>query len=74
LKDFLHRETLGFTKHDELLSGMIREGMTTREVALQRLERDNTISQPFLVELLEKLGLSFHDLDVALREYKRARE
>jgi hypothetical protein len=73
LKDFLHRETLGFTKHDELLSGMIREGMATREVALQRLESDNTISQEFLVELLDKLGLSFYDLDVALREYKRAR-
>jgi hypothetical protein len=73
LKDFLHRETLGFTKHDELLSGRIREGMVTREVALQRLESDNTISQQFLIELLNRLGLSFYDLDVALREYKRAR-
>ncbi len=73
LKDFLHRETLGFTKHDELLSGMIREGMATREVALQRLESDNTISQPFLIELLDKLGLRFYELDAALREYERAR-
>jgi hypothetical protein len=71
LKDFLYRETLGFTKHDELLSGMIREEMTTREEALRRLERDNTISQQFLSGLLDRLGLSFYDLDIALKEYRR---
>ncbi len=47
--------------------------MATREVALQRLESDNTISQPFLIELLDKLGLRFYELDAALREYERAR-
>jgi len=71
LKNYLYRETLGFTKHDELLSGMIRKGMITREDALRRLENDTVISQQFLIELLDELELSFHDLDVALKEYKR---
>jgi hypothetical protein len=73
LKQYLYRETLGFTKNDELLSGIIREGMITREEALRRLESDNMISQQFLIGLFDKWGLSFRDLDVALKEYKRVR-
>lgn len=71
LKQYLYRETLGFTKNDELLSGMIREGMITREEALRRLESENMISHRFLIGLLDEWGLSFRDLDVALKEYKR---
>jgi hypothetical protein len=73
LKNCLYGETLGFTKHDELLSGMIRRGIMTREDALRRLESDNTVSQQFLTELLDELGLNFNDLDTALQKYKRTK-
>lgn len=71
LKDHLYGETLGFTKNDELLSGMIREGMITRECALKRLENDNYLSRRFLTEFLPELGLEVHDLNVALAEYRK---
>ena len=74
LKQYLYRETLGFTKNDELLSGMIRDDMITREDALKRLENDNIISQQFLIALLDEWGLNFSDLDIALREYKKMSE
>lgn len=71
LKQYLYRETLGFTKNDELLSGMIRDNMITREDALKRVENDNIISQQFLISFLDELGLNFSALDIALREYKK---
>lgn len=71
LKNYLYRETLGFTKHDELLSTMIRRNLITRGDALTRLKHDNVISQQFLAEFVDELGLNFSDLDAALQEYKR---
>jgi len=71
LKQYLYKETLGFTKNDVLLSSMIREDMISRENALKRLETENIISQQLLIELFDELGLSFHDLDIALRRYKK---
>jgi len=72
LRQYLYLETLGFTKNDELISGMVRENMMTREEGLRRLENDNIISQEFLAGLLDELGLDFADLNVALREYKKS--
>ena len=71
LKDYLYGKTLAFTKNDELLSGMIREGMITREGALKRLENDDYLSKQFLTEFLRELGLELHGLDVALAEYQK---
>jgi hypothetical protein len=72
LKNYLYKHTLGFTKHDELLSGMIRRGLMTRQEALQRLERDNQISKPFLQNLFRDLKLNFGDLENALENYQAA--
>lgn len=69
LRQYLYRETLGFTKNDELLSRMIRENIITRENALKRLENENVIPHQFLTAFLDELGLDFTDLDMALREY-----
>lgn len=71
LKQYLYRETLGFTKNDELLSGMIRENMITREEALKRLEHDNIISRKFLADFLAELGIEIQELDIALSNYKK---
>jgi glucosamine--fructose-6-phosphate aminotransferase (isomerizing) len=66
LKNFLYLRMLGFTKHDELLSGMVRRGLIAREEALERLTSDNVISDQFVAELLVQLGLSFGELQTAL--------
>jgi tRNA(Ile)-lysidine synthase TilS/MesJ len=72
LKQYLYMRMLGFTKNDEILSGMIKENMITREEALTRLESENAISQKFLAEFLDELGVSFSDLDISLKEYEKA--
>lgn len=71
LREYLYRETLGFTKNDELLSSMIRENMITREEALKRLEDENVISEQFLTAFFDELGLNFSDLVIALSEYRK---
>jgi hypothetical protein len=71
LRQYLYRETLGFTKNDGILSRMIRENMMTREEALKRLENENQISEQFLTAFLDELGLNFSDLVIALREYRK---
>jgi hypothetical protein len=71
LKDHLYGATLGFTKNDELLSGMIREGMIARHEALERLRDDDHLSRQFLEEFLLELGIEPHDLDAALARYRK---
>jgi len=57
LKNACYQRTLGFTKNDELVSGMVRRGSMTREQALRRLDRDNCIPEEFLAEFFAELGL-----------------
>jgi hypothetical protein len=50
--------TLGFTKNNDLISGLIRRGIiTSRDEALARLERDNVFDDDALRELLDEIGL-----------------
>ncbi|MFW6116911.1 MAG: hypothetical protein ACOC6F_04210 [bacterium] len=67
LKNYLYGRTAGFTKHDELLSGMIREGMIDRPEALRRVANENVSSERFLVGFLGELGLDRDRLENALR-------
>ena len=63
LKEFLYRETLGFTKNDELLSGMVRAGMIDREEAMRRLEYANdNLPENYLGEFVKQYGLRLSDL------------
>ena len=57
LKNFLYRESVGFTEKDDGLSTMIREGMITREEALERLEVENIIPLSKVAEVLDGIGL-----------------
>jgi hypothetical protein len=68
LKNYLYLHSLGFTKHDELLSGMVRKGMMDRGTALRRLAEDNVISEPFLVALSNELGFDRRVLAQAVQE------
>ncbi|MGD2105738.1 MAG: asparagine synthase-related protein [Anaerolineae bacterium] len=70
LKDYLYGATLGFTKNVELLSGMIREGMLTRDEALERLKRDDYLSAQFLDRFVSELGIQLHELERALADYR----
>lgn len=69
IKNYLYRETMGFSKLDELLSNMIRCGMTTREEARERLARESVISEDFVRDFLEKLGLDYGELRASMRRY-----
>lgn len=62
LKNYLYRESVGFTEKDDGLSTMIREGMITREEAMKRLEVENIIPQNKLTEVLDDIGLGDVDL------------
>ena len=57
LKNALYQQTLGFTKHDELISGLIRRGLISREAGLARLAHDNQIPEQFLDEFFAELGV-----------------
>jgi len=43
LKKFLYKEMLGFTKNNELFSGMVKEEMITIEEALTKLREANKL-------------------------------
>ncbi len=65
LKEFLYRETLGFTKNDEVLSGMVRAGMITRSEALERLPEVNELPEEEIADLLAEFGLNIDRLHAA---------
>jgi hypothetical protein len=67
LKNYLFRETVGFTEKDEMLSNLVREQQLSREQALERLERENDIPAQAIAELLGDIGLSMSSLRTALQ-------
>jgi hypothetical protein len=67
LKNYLYGKTVGFTKNDDLLSNMIREGVLTREAAMERLASENVIQERFVSDFCEEIGLGYHDLKATLR-------
>ncbi len=70
IRQYLYREMLGFTKNDDMLACLIREGHISREEAIQRLESENQISEDYLTEVLAGMGLDFQDLKAAVEHYK----
>jgi glutamine---fructose-6-phosphate transaminase (isomerizing) len=61
LKNAMYKKTMGFTKHDGLISGVIRRGLLTREEGLKRLANDTVISTDFIKEFFTELGLSYKE-------------
>jgi hypothetical protein len=74
LKEYLYKETLGFTKNDELLSGMVREGMISREEALARLRRTNELPEEFLAAFVGEHGIEFTQLREACSRWRKNQE
>ena len=70
LRQHLFLQTLGFTKNDDILSTMVREGMISRQEAMHRIERENIVPEEYLVEILDELKSDFSDLKSALERYR----
>jgi hypothetical protein len=71
LKNHFYYEMLGFSKNDELVGNLIRLGTVTREQGLARVERENVVSEQFLREFFEELGISYHTYQTALANHRR---
>ena len=65
--NFLYYSMTGFTENDELLSNMIREGMITREEALDGVKQEN---QPRYEEIKKYLKMVNVDIDIYELEKK----
>jgi len=59
LKNCFYRDTLGFTKNDELVSNMIRLGTMTRAEGLARIARENVYPEQFLKDFLAEVGVPY---------------
>lgn len=62
LKDVMYMSTLGVTEKDDFYSKMIREGSTTREHALARIEAENTLAVKEVRALLDEYGIPHRGL------------
>jgi len=65
-KNYLYKQTIGFSKLHELLSNMIRCDMTTREKAIARVEKEGYISEDFIRGFLEEAGLDYQAFQSAM--------
>lgn len=61
LKNVMYKKLLGFTRHDGLISGVIRRGLLTREEGLARVAHDNDIPEEFLREFLAEIDLPYEE-------------
>lgn len=57
LKDFMYMKTLGMTESDDFYAKIVREGLMTREDALQRLQRENRLHLDEIQGLLRQVGI-----------------
>ena len=73
LRNHLYKVTLGFTKNDELVSSMIRLGDLSREDSLTRVEREGIISDEFLREFLQEIGVRYQEYEDGLAQIEKAR-
>ena len=57
LKNYLLKDRVGATEKEDGLSQMVREGMITREMALDRLESETVIPEEVIRELARDIGM-----------------
>lgn len=60
--NYIYYTVAGFTENDTFRSNQIREGMITREEALQKLNRENEARYETLRWYLEIIGLDFREV------------
>ena len=64
VRRLMYVSTTGVTELRDLLSKMIRENQITRETALERLSKEESISEHLIEEVLSDLGLRLSDLNL----------
>ena len=64
----MYASTVGVTELRDLFSKMIRENQLTREEALERLRREDAVSEALVEEILGGLGLKLSDLNLEIDE------
>ena len=68
LKLYLYRKTLGFNDKDDGLSSLIRDNQISRQEALSRVSTEGEISEKVIKHIVDRLGLNYPDLKIALRK------
>jgi hypothetical protein len=73
IKQYFYRELIGFTKNDEILSNMVRSGAIDRQVALERLGRENDLPETPINAFMERHGVDGTRLRRALARHRGVR-
>jgi hypothetical protein len=60
--NYVYYTLAGFTEHDTLRSNMIREGMITREEALELVKEENRPRYPNIKWYLDTLNMDFREV------------
>ena len=66
VRRLMYASTVGTTELRDLFSKMIREKQITREEALERLKREDAVSEAIVEEILGGLGLKLSDLNLKI--------
>lgn len=67
VKNYFYNQTLGFTKNEEMVSNLIRQGVLTREEGFKRLENDNQIEQAYIENFCRAHNIRFEAQEVSRR-------
>lgn len=62
VKNYLFMKIIGATEKDDLFSKNIRDGLMTREEAIERLE-EGEVNIDIVRRVLEKVGMKLSDLE-----------
>lgn len=64
LKDYMYMKTLGMTEKDDFYAKLVREGLMSREAALQRLNVENQIHMDIIEDILTDSELSIGSIPI----------
>jgi hypothetical protein len=64
LKDYMYMKTLGMTEKDDFYAKLVREGLMSREAALQRLTVENQIHMDIIEDILTDSELSIESIPI----------
>ena len=70
LKLYLYKKTLGFNDKDDGLSCLIRDNQISRQEALERLNKEGELPEKVIKHIVDRLGLNYADLKIALRKIR----
>lgn len=61
LKNYFYFKLLGFSKNDELLSNLIRQGKISKEEAMQRSKKENEYPEEFFKEFFNDVRIPYDE-------------